>query len=125
MGLDMFMYATKRDSIGSDGREILGEHKEIGYWRKVRHIHNFFEKVYRDRGGEKIFNCIPLELTAKDLDSLERAIDTGKIREYSQQGFFFGDGDFNSVDAKETKETIKLARDYMARGYSIEYDSWW
>lgn len=128
MGLDMYMHAVKHGTINHDDgtTKIHCDRKEIGYWRKVRHVHNFFEEIYRNRGGtEDYFNCIPLELTAEDLDSLEDAINTGRINDYSAQGFFFGDWDFDDDDAKHTLEVIEVAREYMSQGYTIEYDSWW
>jgi hypothetical protein len=79
------------------------------------------EKLYRERGGTEVFNCIKLNLTLEDLDRLERDIDAGALEK--TEGFFFGES--GADDAERTREFITKARVALQGGNFVWYDSWW
>jgi hypothetical protein len=89
MGLDMYastlMQAPKSD-VDFDGNDAI----ELHYWRKHPNLHGWMESLYYEKGGTAdSFNCVNLQLTARDLDRLETAIRGGTLP--LTQGFFFGE----------------------------------
>ena len=95
-------------------RSPEGEVKEIAYWRKHNALHGWMEKLYRKKGGTEEFNCVPLELVVVNAMLPE----TG--------GFFFGgDSRFCEHYQAQTVEFIRVAREYLAKGWKVAYDSWW
>jgi hypothetical protein len=53
-------------------------------------LHGWMESLYCEKGGTAdSFNCVNLQLTARDLDRLETAIRSGTLP--LTQGFFFGE----------------------------------
>jgi len=125
MGLDMYLFAEK------DGIKT-----EIGYWRKCPDLHGYFEQLWNDRGqpmpeGRKKdenplggdFNCIPLELSLKDINNVMKAIRNKKLPH--TEGFFFGSSDNDKEQIKNDLEIFKEAKQYIADGAKIYYDSWW
>jgi len=76
------------------------------------------EKEKQDR----VFNTVPLELTAADLDKLETAINSNELPE--TEGFFFGsnaDDEYKQDDL----DFIDTARTALKTGKRVFYDSWW
>lgn len=128
MGLDMYLFAEK------DGIKT-----EIGYWRKCPDLHGYFEQLWNDRGqpmpeGRKKeadsfsniggdFNCIPLELSLKDITNVMKAIRNRKLPH--TEGFFFGSSDNDKEQIKNDLEIFKEAKEYLSSGSKIYYDSWW
>ena len=113
MGLDQIAF-TKTEE---------GEQEDLAIWRKHPNLQGFMEALYYERGGEEdTFNCIPLELTAEDIDNLERAIMEGGLPQTT--GFFFGD-DADDYYTEQDLEFIANARKALAEGKSVIYDSWW
>ena len=80
------------------------------------------EDLYHEKGGEGEFNCVDLELTLGDLDSLEDSLDKDELPETA--GFFFGE---NADDhyAETDREFIREARSAIKQGYTVVYSSWW
>lgn len=123
MGLDQFAY-----SVDSNGNK-----NEIAYWRKHPNLQGWMENLWISRGrpgvvcesdpmGLSDFNCIPVELTYEDLDTLQEDI---KHQHMPQTvGFFFGN---NSDDhyRDQDLEFIQKAREALDNGYKVYYDSWW
>ena len=95
---------------------------EIAYWRKHPNLHGWFERLYRERGGEGDFNGDELELTNEDLDRLEADIKASQLPETT--GFFFGDP---SDDYYRDSDLafIKEARSYLFLGLRVFYNSSW
>lgn len=79
------------------------------------------EGLYREKGGEQDFNCVPMQLTASDLDRLEAGLKSGDLPDTT--GFFFGDSD--GTQAEGDLAFIAAARAALAEGYTIHYNSWW
>lgn len=119
MGLDQFAYTLDNDN----------KKTEMAYWRKHPNLQGFMENLWHSKGcpnphkdNVNEFNCIPVELTKEDLDSLEQALDSNNLPETA--GFFFGS---NSDDTyrQQDVEFIQAAREALDNGLKVVYDSWW
>jgi hypothetical protein len=120
MGLDMYAYTT-REQVTDYGFEMPKDANLIQYWRKHPDLHGWMEALYRERGGDKQFNCIPLCLTLDDIKRLEVAVKTYDLPE--TDGFFFGESllEHRKLDLA----FIRDARKAIKQGYTVFYDSWW
>lgn len=127
MGLDMYAFAVNADSVGDATVDVaLGDGADqISYWRKFNALHGWMEDLYRLKGGSKeSFNCTTVRLTANDLDRLE--MDTGNNKLVPVNGFFFGQTDsIYPEDLESVPVFIKRAREAIADGKAVFYDSWW
>ena len=123
MGLDQF--ANYRESYtGKDNNT------EFAYWRKHNRLQGWMEKLWREKTGsqEMEFNCVEVELTIEDLDSLEQAINDKTLPETC--GFFFGDDSYEDYEGEHgykatDMEFIENARKEINRGNKVFYSSWW
>jgi hypothetical protein len=129
MGLDMYAWHVKaEDAIGDF--EIAKDEKdyakveEFFYWRKHHDLHGWFEKLYRNRGGTKeSFNCVPVRLYPHDLDALQFDLLNSSLPKTT--GFFFGDNPPDLESLANDLKFIQAARDILAGGDAVYYDSWW
>ena len=119
MGLDMYAFAVPQ---GTDMDGEVESKQELAYWRKFNALHGWMENLYREQGGTGTFNCVPLQLTPKDLDRLELDLGAGLT---PVEGFFFGEQKVYPEDVEATKKFIADAREQMADGMDVYYDSWW
>jgi len=147
MGLDQYAYVAaksgQRDEFyegaefNSDTREFENKTttkpREIMYWRKHPNLHGWMEQLWESKGrpgsapdspfGDgTMFNGVELELTAEDLDALERAVTHGQLP--STQGFFFGN-DADDVYREQDLDFIKNARAELFFGLKVFYNSSW
>jgi len=144
MGLDMYAYSVPAEYVvddfefkkSEDGVKFKESEDggrpedivEISYWRKHRHLHNYMEKLYREKGGTaESFNCVPVRLTLEDLDKLEDLIKSEELKDYGNPGFFFGSSDLyeHPEDKKRDLVFILEARLAIEDGKAVYYDSWW
>lgn len=126
MGLDMYAFAVNADSVGSASVDVaLGDGAmQLCYWRKFNALHGWMEDLYRQKGGSKeSFNCTTVRLTADDLDRLE--MDTGNNKLVPVNGFFFGAQEIDSEDLESVAVFVKTAKQAIADGSAVFYDSWW
>jgi hypothetical protein len=127
MGLDMYAFTVNADSVGDGVVDValdVDTATEICYWRKFNALHGWMEDLYRQkRGLRHDFNCTTVRLTANDLDRLE--MDTGNNKLVPVNGFFFGAQEIDSEDLKSVATFIKVARQALADGKAVFYDSWW
>ena len=126
MGLDMYAFIVDADSVGSATVDVaLGDGADqVSYWRKFNALHGWMEDLYRQKGGSKdSFNCTTVRLTANDLDRLE--MDTGNNKLVPVNGFFFGIQEIDSEDLESVATFVKVARQAIADGKAVFYDSWW
>ena len=95
---------------------------ELAYWRKHPNLQGWMESLWHVKGNSGEFNCVDLELTLDDLDSLEKSLDYEALPETA--GFFFGE---NADDhyAETDREFIREARAAIKQGYTVVYSSWW
>lgn len=123
MGLDQYAYCVDNN----------GEKKELAYWRKHPNLQGWMENLWETKGcpgltednsGNMLgdFNCIPVELTYDDLDSLENAVKNDELPE--TVGFFFGTDKGNEYKEQDL-EFIQKAREALDSGLTVMYDSWW
>jgi hypothetical protein len=126
MGLDMYAFSVDVEVARGGVTDVtLGDNAEqISYWRKFNALHGWMEDLYRQKGGSKeSFNCTTVRLTANDLDRLE--MDTGNNKLVPINGFFFGVQEIDSEDLESVATFVKVARQALADGKAVFYDSWW
>jgi hypothetical protein len=105
----------------------INKPREIAYWRKHPNLHGWMAQLWLGRENNELrdagnFNGIELELTAEDLDDLERAVK--KRRLPATSGFFFGT-DADQHYYKDDLKFIQLARAEMFLGLKVFYNSSW
>lgn len=137
MGLDMYAYVAARAGQQReyyDGAEWndtakdyvntkVSKPREIAYWRKHPNLHGWMETLAEQKKLKyDTFNGVEMELTAEDLDALER--DVKKRRLPHTSGFFFGNNsDQHYYD--HDLAFIKAARTEMFMGLKVFYNSSW
>jgi hypothetical protein len=119
MGLDQFAFAVSSN----------GSKEEIAYWRKHPNLQGWMEDLWVSKGSPNAhenspneFNCVPVELTHEDLESLENAITNNEMP--STTGFFFG-SDSDDHYKEQDLEFVRKAREALDSGLTVMYDSWW
>ena len=148
MGLDMYAYVATRagqqeehydsstyNDLTNEWTSPVEKPREIAYWRKHPNLHGWMERLWESKGKPgydqadpspmndgPMFNGIELELTAEDLDALERAVVHGQLP--STQGFFFGDNADEHYRESDL-EFIKNARAELFFGLKVFYNSSW
>lgn len=130
MGLDQYAYRVRSDAVVSDTEYNLetdgwDNDREIFYWRKNNALQGWMEKLYREKGGDKIsFNCVPVRLTLEDLNRLENAIKNGAVT--PTEGFFWGELYYDDEMKERDIEFINEARDILNNSKdAVYYYSWW
>lgn len=147
MGLDQYAYVAARAGQQGefyDGAEFDKESgefqnpkvtkpREIAYWRKHPNLQGWMEKLWlrkmqaegqqpEDSEWGSSFNGIELELSAQDLDELERAVKKRQLP--ATQGFFFGNPS-DQYYYEHDLEFIKNARAELFMGLKVFYNSSW
>jgi hypothetical protein len=133
MGLDMYAFTVPADAVGDnvvdlkqydDDDNRIVEKEELFYWRKFNALHGWMENLYRLKGGTaESFNCNTVRLTSEDLDRLE--MDTGNNKLVPINGFFFGEQTIYPEDLESVAIFVAKAREALADGKAVFYDSWW
>ena len=97
--------------------------REIAYWRKHPNLHGWMETLAEKKKLKyDSFNGVEMELTAEDLDALER--DVKKRQLPATSGFFFGNNsDQHYYD--QDLAFVKAARTEMFMGLKVFYNSSW
>ena len=131
MGLDMYAFSVSAQDAGDNvvdlergdesGNTLINS-TELFYWRKFNALHGWMEQLYRAKGGTaESFNCNTVRLTSDDLDELER--DANNLQPVA--GFFFGEQSVALDHLDTITEFIAKARQAIACGMAVYYDSWW
>jgi hypothetical protein len=127
MGLDMYAFTVDATTVGDATVDVALDPDtamQISYWRKFNALHGWMEDLYRQkRGLRHDFNCTTVRLDANDLDRLE--MDTGNNKLIPVNGFFFGIQEIYPEDLESVATFIKVARQALADGKAVFYDSWW
>ena len=98
---------------------------DFAYWRKFNHLHGWMEQLYRQKGGtQDSFNCTTVRLMPDDLDRLA-SLATMKALAPTAGFFFGGQEPFGDEDKEEVLAFVAKAREAIADGYAVLYDSWW
>ena len=124
MGLDMYAFSVAKNE-GNQQFAIAedADKSELAYWRKFNALHGWMENLARAGGFSGVFNCVPVRLTEQDLDQLEQDIGANAL--VPTAGFFFGEQTIYPEDIEATKQFIADAREQIADGMEVYYDSWW
>ena len=137
MGLDMYAYVAARAGQQRDYYEgaewndtakdyvntKVNKPREIAYWRKHPNLHGWMETLAEQKKLKyDTFNGVEIELTAEDLDALER--DVKKRQLPATSGFFFGDNSDQHYHDSDLA-FIKAARTEMFMGLKVFYNSSW
>lgn len=94
---------------------------QIAYWRKHPDLQGYMERLYRERGGTGVFNCVPLELSEADCRAVIEAVRDRALPHTT--GFFFGES--SDEDMAPTIQAMEDAIEAIRAGDIVEYDSWW
>lgn len=132
MGLDMYAFKCNKKYVLSplevDKKSMENDNykmEPVFNWWKNRHLHNWMQDLYYSKGGKNEFNCDIVELSLDDINSLECDIESGRIAELAEPGFFFGDADYNDNMKEKDLEFVTKARELIHEGMAIFYYSWW
>ena len=95
--------------------------RQIGYFRKV----NFLVKCFENIKGMQIENCVPIMISKKDVEELLnrciKVLANHSLAEAllpTQEGFFFGNTDYNDYYFKD----VKSVKDYVKDTLLPEFD---
>ena len=124
MGLDQYARAIKVESArkDEDGYTVYDDQISLVSWRKHPNLQGWMEHLWRSKGGEGEFNCVPVELNGDDLQRLRIDVDHRDLP--STQGFFFG-SDSDEYYKEQDLTFVEEALELIEAGYKIEYSSWW
>lgn len=120
MGLDMYAYASPEKVDALTDFEVE-DCRLFHTWRKHPDLHGWMEELYVSKGGNELFNCAAVILTAHDLDSLEKEIRNARLPETS--GFFFGESDGDETE--DDLAFIAKARKEIQNQMTVFYSAWW
>lgn len=127
MGLDMFAHKTKFKPASEVDftvpEDSENKDEQFFYWRKHSNLHGWMQHLYAQKDGIEEFNCVNLELTIDDLDSLERDLNSARLPETS--GFFFGHSQGSLEEVNNDLTFVKEAKEAITEGYTVYYSSWW
>lgn len=133
MGLDMYAFTVSAADAGDnvvdlkrydDNDNELFPKEEIYYWRKFNALHGWMEDLYREKGGTgKDFNCNTVRLNEVDLRRLEQDVFNNELK--PRNGFFFGSQEIYPEDIESVADFVAKARQAIADGKAVYYDSWW
>lgn len=123
MGLDMYAYSVESDEAINDFEFEGADREAIFYWRKFNALHGWMESLYRHRGGDKEFNCVPLRLYEENLKALLEDANNHKLKPVD--GFFFGAQEVDDIDLESIKSFVAKALAEIESGRAVYYDSWW
>jgi hypothetical protein len=103
-------------------------------WRKYYELHNYMESIWMSRKAERYvaegkteeFNQEPLMLSEHDLNNLEACFKS-QDDDFDNEEIVDDDDDVpNKVYYRQAnKQILKIARAFKAKGFEIEYNSWW
>jgi hypothetical protein len=97
--------------------------RELAYWRKHPNLHGWMEQLAKKKNLQYgSFNGVEIELTAEDLDELERAVTHKQLP--ATNGFFFGN-DADEHYYESDLSFIKNARAELFFGLKVFYNSSW
>jgi hypothetical protein len=140
MGLDQYAYSRPPRKRNSDNDIQIAE------WRKHNRLQGWMQDLWESKGCPREggcgdddnheFNCVPLQLTEEDINSLEDAILDFELPE--SDGFFWGSDSYFWTDENNEphadndywyKESdlqfVKDARKALEKKHRIFYSSWY
>lgn len=145
MGLDMYLKAERyiwynEEDVGAEvkqafpelpeGAKIKSVEAEVGYWRKANAVHKWF--VDNVQGG--VDECQKSSVSREDITQLrdicQKIIDDSALASKllpTQEGFFFGNTEYNDWYIEDLKETVKICDTALALPdqWELYYQSSW
>jgi hypothetical protein len=129
MGLDMFAYSVPKEYALTPFSYVQKKSTEIHYWRRHNSLHVWMENLWKDKKHKlngyidksEIFNIQPLELTAGDLDRLEKDIKNNRLSRTNKFSLIEEAPDTESVIDDLT--FVYKAREELNKGNFIYYNS--
>jgi hypothetical protein len=100
----------------------------LACWRKHPDLHGLIHRIYNEKGGDDPSRedwgsfAGPVVLDKEDIDRIEEATKAGALPHTT--GFFFGETERSYHDPL-TLEFCRRAREYLAKGWTIVYNSSW
>jgi hypothetical protein len=113
-----------------DGAKIKSVEAEVGYWRKANAVHKWF--VDNVQGGAD--ECQKSPVSREDITQLrdicQKIIDDSALASKllpTQEGFFFGNTDYNDWYIEDLKETVKICDTALSlpNQWELYYQSSW
>ena len=124
MGLDMWVYQTSKDNLSEDLTDIIDVNKlvQVWYWRKHPNLHGWFEKLYREKGGNcEEFNCEYVKVVIDDINKLEEILKEDELP--IANGCF--SVEYEPYRVKYYLQFIRKARNVLKEGNCLVYCSFW
>lgn len=82
------------------------------------------KSLYKQKGGkDEDFNCSILKLTMKDLERLQKELETQMLPFTS--GIFFGESDGSEKELQKDLDFVHKAKQEIREGKTVVYTSWW
>jgi hypothetical protein len=135
MGLDQHAYAvtpevahlaliTERELTALEMNLVTEGKVAIANWRKHADLNQWMQDLYIRKGGDGVFNLVPLVLVRDDLLSLRQHLkDNGNAYAHRGSGFFWGET--QPEDIANDHYFIERALKLIDEGYEVIYSCWW
>lgn len=120
MGFDTYCAMMTKEELDDEVDFTVTEATAFHQWRKYPDLHGWMEELYMKKGGTAPTRVFVV-LTSDDLFRLEEAIHEGTLP--NTRGFFFGES--SGAERDDDMFFISKARQAIADGYTVYYDSWW
>jgi hypothetical protein len=127
MGLDQYAYVNAKTVEDKNGNTYLKGEQEIT-WRKHARLQEFMEKLWREKGNEKEFNCVDLQLTKHDLEELQKQVESNYYDHFSTGGLFWGHQFQEEMALQYLEQDRKFVADALQaveKGNTVVYSCWW
>ena len=127
MGLDQFAFINAKTVKDKNGSTYLKGEQEIT-WRKHARLQEFMETLWHQKGNEKEFNCVDLQLTKDDLEELQKQIECNYYDHFSKGGFFWGhrhQEERVSEYLEQDKKFVADALQAVEKGNTVIYNCWY
>lgn len=148
MGLDMYLSRRKYIGANYEHRNIHGEIKifqgekeipidfnkvseireAVGYWRKANQIHSWFVENVQDGEDDCGSYLVEADKLRELLDLCKRVKeDPSKADELlpTQEGFFFGDTDYDEYYYQDIDDTIELLEELLEEDKKLKEKGLW
>ena len=124
MGLDQYAYINAK----AVKNENSTAHEPEFTWRKHARLQEFMEKLWHEKGNEKEFNCVNLELTKGDLEELQKQVECNYYDHFCKGGLFWGHQFQEESMLQYLEQDRKFVADALQaveKGNTVVYSCWW
>ena len=117
-------YFAKRRTADERAKNEDWFNPDFYYWRKFNALHGWMHELYMRKGGtDPDFNCNTVRVTLDDLEELMLTAEKGRLK--PTQGFFFGSDHIDPEEIESVFDFAYKAKEQIAAGRAVIYDSWW